>query len=58
MSDKQLALNILKNIDDDKTFEEIIEILYMGLQIKKGIKDYEEGQTMTLEEVRNYIDNC
>lgn len=32
--------------------------IYMGLQIKKGIKDYEEGQTMTLEEVRNLIDNC
>lgn len=56
MSDKQLVLNIVKNIDDRTSYEEILNILYIQLEVQKGIKDMEEGKTKTSSEVKEIID--
>lgn len=56
MSDKQLVLNIVKNIDDRTSYEEILYILYIQLKIQKGIKNMEEGKTKTSSEVKEIID--
>ena len=56
MSDKQLVLNTVQNIDDTTSYEEILYTLYTQLEVKKGIKDMEEGNTKTSKEVTEIID--
>ena len=56
MSDKQLILNTVQNIDDKTSYEEILFTLYTQLEIQKGIKDLKEGRTKTIEEIKEIID--
>ncbi len=56
MSDKQLVLNTVQNIDDQTSYEEILYTLYTQLEVQKGIKDLEEGNTKTSNEVKEIID--
>ncbi len=56
MSDKQLILDTVQSIDDKLSYEEILYTLYMQLEIQKGIKDMEEGNTKTTKEVKEIID--
>lgn len=55
MSDKQIILNTVQNIDDKTSYEEILYTLYMQFEIQKGIKDMEEGNTKTTDEVKEII---
>lgn len=55
MSDKQLILNTVKNIDDETSYEEILYTLYVQLEVQKGIKDMEEDNTKTGSEVKEII---
>ncbi len=55
MSDKQLILNTVQNIDDTTSYEEILYMLYMQLEIQNGLKDMEEGNTKTSKEVKEII---
>lgn len=56
MSDKQLILNTVQNIDDKSSYEEILYALYMQLEIQKGIRDMEKGNTKNSDEVKEIID--
>ena len=56
MSDKQLILNTVQNIDDKTSYEEILYTLYIQLETQKGIKDMESGNTKTSNEVKEIID--
>lgn len=56
MSDKQLVLNTVQNIDDQMSYEEILYTLYTQLEIQKGIKDMEERNIKTSNEVKEIID--
>lgn len=56
MSDKQLVLNTVQEIDDQTSYEEILYTLYTQLEIQKGIKDMEEGNTKTSNQVKEIID--
>lgn len=56
MSDKQLVLNTVQNIDDSTSYEEILYTLYTQLEVQKGIKDMEEENTKTSKEVKEIID--
>lgn len=55
MSDKQLILNTVQKVDDKTSYEEILYTLYTQLEIQKGIRDMEEGNTKTSEEVKEII---
>ena len=55
MSDKQLILNTVKNIDNETSYEEILYTLYVQLEVQKGIKDMEEDNTKTGSEVKEII---
>ena len=55
MSDKQLVLNTVQNIDNTTSCEEILYTLYTQLEVQKGIKDIEEGNTKTSKEVEEII---
>ena len=55
MSDKQLILNTVRKIDDKKTYEEILYTLYLQLEVQKGIKDMEDGNTKTSDDVKEIV---
>ena len=55
MSDKQLILNILENIDDTTSYEEILYTLYLQFEVQKGIKDMENKKVKTTAEVKEII---
>ena len=56
MSDKQLVLDTVEKIDEQTSYEEILYTLYMQLEIQKGIKDMEERNTKTSNQVKEIID--
>ena len=56
MSDKQLNLNTVQSIDDATSYEDILYALYMQLGVQKGIKEMEEGNVKTSDEVKEIID--
>lgn len=58
MSDKQLILNTVQNIDDTTSYEEILYTLYLQFEVQKGIKDMEQGKVKTSEEVKEIINKC
>lgn len=55
MSDKQLILNTVQNIDDTTSYEEILYALYTQLEVQRGIKDMEKGNTKTSNEGKEII---
>lgn len=58
MSDKQLILNTLENIDDTTSYEEILYALDLQFEVQKGIKDMENGKVKATEEVKEIISKC
>ncbi len=50
-SAKEEVMELLKEIPDDSTFEEIQYHLYVRQKIQRGIKHIEEGRTYTQEEM-------
>lgn len=52
MSDKQLILKTIEQIDDTTSYEEILYELYLQYEITRGIKDMEEGNVKTSTEVK------
>lgn len=55
MSDKQLILNTVQNIDDSTSYEEILYTLYVQYEIKKGIQDVDNGRMKTSKEIKDII---
>lgn len=55
MSDKQLILNTVEQIDDATSYEEILYELYLQYEVEKGIKDMENGNVKTSKEVNEII---
>lgn len=54
---KQEVINILNKLPDDVDIDEIMYRLYVLDSIRKGLKDVEEGRTLTSEEVKQAIDS-
>jgi predicted transcriptional regulator len=48
---KEIALNLIKNLPDNCTFEDIQYELYAKEKIEKGLKDIDEGNVLTEEEM-------
>jgi hypothetical protein len=55
-SAKEEVMELLKEIPDDSTLEEIQYHLYVRQKIKRGIKDIEEGRTYTQEEMEKRME--
>ena len=53
---KEEVIQLLKELPDDSTFEEIQYHLYVRQKIQHGIKDIEEGRTYTQEEMEKRMD--
>ena len=48
---KQEVMELLKDLPDTSTFEEIQYHLYVRQKVQRGIQDVEEGRIYTQEEV-------
>lgn len=55
-SPKQATLELVQQLDDDVTFEDIIYELYVLEKIQRGMKDAEEGKVVSHEEARQRLD--
>jgi predicted transcriptional regulator len=49
---KQEVINIINDLPDDVTFEDVIYKLYVANSIKSGLEDISAGNTRTHDEVR------
>lgn len=47
---KELALKNINNLSDN-----VLEALYIRMKVEQGLKDVEEGKTMSLEDFRKKI---
>ena len=55
MSDKQIILNTVAQIDDATSYEEILYALYLQYEVSKGIRDMEENNVKTSDEVKEIM---
>lgn len=54
-SPKELVLDLLKQLGEGATFEEIQYRVYVLHKIYKGLQETKEGKTITHEEVRDRL---
>jgi predicted transcriptional regulator len=55
-SAKEQVMQLLKELPDDSTLEEIQYHLYVRQKIQRGIKDVEEGRIYTQEEMEKRLE--
>ena len=55
-SEKEEVMQLLKELPDNSTLEEIQYHLYVRQKIQRGIKDVEEGRTYTQEEMEKRME--
>ncbi len=55
LSAKETSLNLIKKLKDDITYEEIMYELYFLQKIEDGMKDVENGRTISHEEVKKEL---
>ena len=49
---KELALELIKNLPDDCSMEDIQYELYVNQKIENGLRDIEQGNILTQEEMK------
>ncbi len=54
-TEKECIIEMIKNLPDDVSMEDIIEAIYVRQKIEKGLKDSEEGNLYTHEEARELL---
>ncbi len=54
-TEKENIIEMLKNLPDDVSMEDIIEAIYVRKRIEKGLKDSEEGNLYTHEEAKELL---
>ncbi|MDA3900515.1 MAG: hypothetical protein PF637_08350 [Spirochaetes bacterium] len=53
---KQEAINAISSLPDTATTEDIMYRLYVIDKVKRGLKDIDDGNTVTLEELEKEIE--
>ena len=54
-SPKQAARRLVERLSDDASFEDIQYELYVAQQVQRGLKDVEQGRTVSHEEARAHL---
>jgi predicted transcriptional regulator len=49
---KPEAIRLIEQLPDDATWEDLMHEIYVRQAIEAGLKDSEEGRTVTVDEVR------
>ena len=52
---KQTAIEAIKNLPDEASFDDIMERLYFIQKIEAGLKDIEEGRVYSHDEVKKRL---
>jgi predicted transcriptional regulator len=52
---KELITELVQKQPDDSSYDEIIRELAFDLMVQRGLKDSDEGRTITNEEMRRRI---
>jgi predicted transcriptional regulator len=55
MTTKSQILKAIQDMDEDVTFDEVIERLCFLYKVNKGLKQVETGDTLTHDEVKQRI---
>jgi predicted transcriptional regulator len=53
---KQRALELVRQLDDDVEYGEILYRLHLLQQVEQGLEDVEQGNTVSHDEVEDQID--
>ncbi|WP_456426906.1 hypothetical protein [Rhodocaloribacter sp.] len=51
LSAKQASLRLIERLEDDVSFEDIICELYFLQKVERGLRDVEQGRTLSHEEL-------
>lgn len=54
---KEQITELVRNQPDDSSYDEIVRELAFDLMIQRGLKDSDEGRTITNEEMERRINN-
>ena len=54
-TDKENILQMLKDLPDDVSMDDIIEAIYVRQKIQKGLKDSEDGRVYSHEEAKTIL---
>lgn len=54
-TEKENIINMIKNLPENVSMEDIIEAIYVRKKIEKGMKDSEEGRVYTHEEAKEIL---
>jgi len=52
---KKNVLEVIKNLPDDSSYEDIMEKIYFMQKVEAGLKDVEEGRVIPHEEVKKRL---
>jgi predicted transcriptional regulator len=52
---KQSAIELIENLPDDSSYEDIMERLYFLQKVEAGLKDIEDGRVVSHEEVKKRL---
>ena len=55
MTTKEQAVLMISRLPDDVSAEQIMDRLYVQLKVEKGLRQVEEGQTMSHEAVKRRL---
>ncbi|MBR3325347.1 MAG: hypothetical protein IKG14_04825 [Clostridia bacterium] len=55
---KELAIDLINKFPDDADLSDIIDELYVRINVLQGINDIENGHVYTTEEINQHIDNA
>ena len=53
--DKEIALNVISNLPDNVTMEDIVEALYLRLKVGKRIENFDKSKTILHEELKEEV---
>jgi predicted transcriptional regulator len=53
---KQSAIEVIENLPDDSSYEDIMERLFFLQKVEAGLKDIDEGKVLSHEEVKKRLD--
>lgn len=53
--DKQIALDVISNLPDDISMEDIIEALYLRVKIGKRIDNFDKSKKISQEDLEKKI---
>ena len=54
-TEKETILEMIKDLPNEVSMEDIIEAIYVRQKIEKGLKDSEEGRLFTHEEAKERL---